>query len=271
MRYSKKTLIIGTVATTVGLAAIAGPVLAANIVSHNDQRQEQQEAFEKSLAEKLGVPQADVDRALKEIQGDRLGKRIDELQKDGALTAAQATSIKAQITDGKLPEAMNALMTAMTSKRLAALVAAKTITPDQSTDIASLIEDGVPLGIAGPPPGASQGATPPEGQTRPGSARRADHAAKELAALVEDKRITQEQADQVTALIKAGAPIGIGGPGRRGGDGPGLRHHDRNPDGAGGFGGPPPADGVHGGPPPGNGDGNQPQNFDGLAVDNAPV
>ena len=107
MRYSKKTMIIGTVAATVGLAAIAGPVLAANIVSHDDQREQQQEAFEKSLAEKLGVPQADVDKALKEIQGDRLGKRIDELQKDGALTVAQATSIKAQIADGKLPEAVD--------------------------------------------------------------------------------------------------------------------------------------------------------------------
>ena len=261
MRYSKKTIIIGTVAATVGLAAIAGPVLAANIVSHDDQREQQQEAFEKSLAEKLGVPQADVDKALKEIQGDRLGKRIDELQKDGALTVAQATSIKAQIADGKLPEAMNALLTAMTAKRLDALVAAKTITPDQSTEIASLIEAGVPLGIAGPRPGAPQDDTPPEGQNRPDSARHAARTAEELAALVTDKRITQEQADQVTALVEAGAPIGIGGPGRHGGDGPGKGHHDRDRDGAGGF----------GGPPPGNGDGNQQQSFDGSAMGNAPA
>ena len=261
MRYSKKTMIIGTVAATVGLAAIAGPVLAANIVSHDEQREQQHEAFEKSLAEKLGVPQADVDRALKEIQGDRLGKRIDELQKDGALTAAQATSIKAQIADGKLPEAMNALLTAMTTKRLDALVAEQTITPDQSTEIASLIEAGVPLGIAGPPPGAPQGDAQPEGQNRPDSARHADRTAAELAALVEDKRITQEQADQVTALVEAGAPIGVGGPGRHGGDGPGKGHHDRDRDGAGGF----------GGPPPGNGDGNQQQSFDGSAMGNAPT
>ena len=261
MRYSKKTMIIGTVATTVGLAAIAGPVLAANIVTHDDQREQQQEAFEKSLAEKLGVPQADVDRALKEIQGDRLGKRIDELQQAGALTAAQATSIKAQIADGKLSEAMNALLTAMTAKRLDALVAAKTITPDQSTQIASLIEAGVPLGIAGPRPGAPQGDTPPEGKHRPDSARHAERTSEELAALVEDKRITQEQADQVTALVEAGAPVGIGGPGRHGGDGPGKGHHDRDRDGAGGFGGPPPA----------NGDGNQQQNFDESTVGNAPA
>ena len=254
-------MIIGTVAATVGLAAIAGPVLAANIVSHDDQREQQQEAFEKSLAEKLGVPQADVDKALKEIQGDRLGKRIDELQKDGALTVAQATSIKAQIADGKLPEAMNALLTAMTTTRLDALVAEQTITPDQSTEIASLIEAGVPLGIAGPPPGAPQGDTPPEGQNRPDSARHADRTAEELAALVEDKRITQEQADQVTALVEAGAPIGVGGPGRHGRDGPGKGHHDRDRDGAGGF----------GGPPPGNGDGNQQQSFDGSAMGNAPA
>ena len=254
-------MIIGTVAATVGLAAIAGPVLAANIVSYDDQREQQQEAFEKSLAEKLGVPQADVDKALKEIQGDRLGKRIDELQKDGALTVAQATSIKAQIADGKLPEAMNALLTAMTTTRLDALVAEQTITPDQSTEIASLIEAGVPLGIAGPPPGAPQGDTPPEGQNRPDSARHADRTAEELAALVEDKRITQEQADQVTALVEAGAPIGVGGPGRHGGDGPGKGHHDRDRDGAGGF----------GGPPPGNGDGNQQQSFDGSAMGNAPA
>ena len=254
-------MIIGTVAATVGLAAIAGPVLAANIVSYDDQREQQQEAFEKSLAEKLGVPQADVDKALKEIQGDRLGKRIDELQKDGALTVAQATSIKAQIADGKLPEAMNALLTAMTTTRLDALVAEQTITPDQSTEIASLIEAGVPLGIAGPPPGAPQGDTPPEGQNRPDSARHADRTAEELAALVEDKRITQEQADQVTALVEAGAPIGVGGPGRHGRDGPGKGHHDRDRDGAGGF----------GGPPPGNGDGNQQQSFDGSAMGNAPA
>ena len=247
MRYSKKTMIIGTVAATVGLAAIAGPVLAANIVTHDDQREQQQEAFEKSLAEKLGVPQADVDRALKEIQGDRLGKRIDELQQAGALTAAQATSIKAQIADGKLPEAMNALLTAMT--------------PDQPTQIASLIEAGVPLGIAGPRPGAPQGDTPPEGKHRPDSARHAERTSEELAALVEDKRITQEQADQVTALVEAGAPIGIGGPGRHGGDGPGKGHHDRDRDGAGGFGGPPPA----------NGDGNQQQSFDESTVGNAPA
>ena len=261
MRYSKKTMIIGTVAATVGLAAIAGPVLAANIVSYDDQREQQQEAFEKSLAEKLGVPQADVDKALKEIQGDRLGKRIDELQKDGALTVAQATSIKAQIADGKLPEAMNALLTAMTTTRLDALVAEQTITPDQSTEIASLIEAGVPLGIAGPPPGAPQGDTPPEGQNRPDSARHAARTAEELAALVTDKRITQEQADQVTALVEAGAPIGVGGPGRHGRDGPGKGHHDRDRDGAGGF----------GGPPPGNGDGNQQQSFDGSAMGNAPA
>ena len=254
-------MIIGTVAATVGLAAIAGPVLAANIVSYDDQREQQQEAFEKSLAEKLGVPQADVDKALKEIQGDRLGKRIDELQKDGALTVAQATSIKAQIADGKLPEAMNALLTAMTAKRLDALVAAKTITPDQSTEIASLIEAGVPLGIAGPRPGAPQDDTPPEGQNRPDSARHAARTAEELAALVTDKRITQEQADQVTALVEAGAPIGVGGPGRHGRDGPGKGHHDRDRDGAGGF----------GGPPPGNGDGNQQQSFDGSAMGNAPA
>ena len=254
-------MIIGTVAATVGLAAIAGPVLAANIVSHDDQREQQQEAFEKSLAEKLGVPQADVDKALKEIQGDRLGKRIDELQKDGALTVAQATSIKAQIADGKLPEAMNALLTAMTATRLDALVAAKTITPDQSTEIASLIEAGVPLGIAGPRPGAPQDDTPPEGQNRPDSARHAARTAEELAALVTDKRITQEQADQVTALVEAGAPIGVGGPGRHGRDGPGKGHHDRDRDGAGGF----------GGPPPGNGDGNQQQSFDGSAMGNAPA
>ena len=260
MRYSKKTMIIGTAAATVGLAAIAGPVLAANIVSHDDQR-EQQQAFEKSLAEKLGVPQADVDRALKEIQGDRLGKRIDELQQAGALTAAQATSIKAQIADGKLPEAMNALLTVMTAKRLDALVTAKTITPDQSTEIASLIEAGVPLGIAGPRLGAAQGDTPPEGQNRPDSARHAARTAEELATLVTDKRITQEQADQVTALVEAGAPIGIGGPGRHGGDGPGKGHHDRDRDGAGGFGGPPPA----------NGDGNQQQSFDESTVGNAPA
>ena len=254
-------MIIGTVAATVGLAAIAGPVLAANIVSYDDQREQQQEAFEKSLAEKLGVPQADVDKALKEIQGDRLGKRIDELQKDGALTVAQATSIKAQIADGKLPEAMNALLTAMTTTRLDALVAEQTITPDQSTEIASLIEAGVPLGIAGPPPGAPQGDTPPEGQNRPDSARHAARTAEELAALVTDKRITQEQADQVTALVEAGAPIGVGGPGRHGRDGPGKGHHDRDRDGAGGF----------GGPPPGNGDGNQQQSFDGSAMGNAPA
>ena len=263
MRYSKKTMIIGTVAASVGLAAIAGPVLAANIVSHDDRQAQEQQAFEKSLAEKLGVPQAKVDQALKEIQGDRLGKRIDELQQAGVLTAAQATSIKTHIADGKLPEAMNALMAAMTTKRLDALVAAKTITPDQSTQISALVAAGVPLRVGGPPAGVPQGQTPPDAD------RHAAHTAEELAALVKDQKITQDQADQVTTLIKAGAPIELGGPGRHGGDGPGMGHHPRGMEGGGAFGGPPPADGGLDGPPPG--DGNQPQSFDGPAVGNAPA
>jgi len=71
MRYSKKTMIIGSIAATIGLAAIAGPVLAANIVSPDDRQAQEQQAFEQSLAQKLGVPQAKVDQALKEIQSDR--------------------------------------------------------------------------------------------------------------------------------------------------------------------------------------------------------
>ena len=102
----------------------------------------------------------------------------------------------------------------------------------------------MPLGIAGPRPGAPQGDTPPEGKHRPDSARHAARTGEELAALVE-----------------AGAPIGIGGPGRHGGDGPGKGHHDRDRDGAGGFSGPPPA----------NGDGNQQQSFDESTVGNAPA
>jgi len=263
MRYSKKTMIIGTVAATVGLAAIAGPVLAANIVSPNDQQTQEQQAFEQSLAQKLGVPQANVDKALKAIQGDRLGKRIDELQQAGVLTADQATSIKTEIADGKLPEAMNALMAAMTTKRLDALVAAKTITSDQSTQISALVAAGVPLRVGGPPPGAPQTQTPPD------APRDAAQTAEELGALVKDKKITQEQADQVTALVKAGAPIEVGGPGHRGGPGPSLGHHDRGMDGADGFDGPPPMGGGLGGPPPGAG--NQPQSFDGSAVGNTPA
>jgi len=191
---------------------------------------------------------------------------IGHSKRSKAIAVTRASSRLVVIADGKLPEAMNALLTAMTTTRLDALVAEQTITPDQSTEIASLIEAGVPLGIAGPPPGAAQGDTTPERQNRPDSARHADRTAEELAALVEDKRITQEQADQVTALVEAGAPIGIGGTGRHGGDGPGKGHHDRGSDGAGGFGGPPPADG---GPPPG--DGNQQQSFDGSAMGNAPA
>ena len=263
MRYSKKTMIIGTVAASVGLAAIAGPVLAANIVSHDDRQAQEQQAFEKSLAEKLGVPQAKVDQALKEIQSDRLDKRIDALQQAGVLTADQATSIKAQIADNKLPEAMNALMAAMTTKRLDALVAAKTITSDQSTQISTLVAAGVPLRVGGPPAGVPQGQTPPDAD------RHAAHTAEELAALVKDRKITQAQADQVTTLIKAGAPIELGGPGRHGGDGPGMGHHPRGIEGGGAFGGPPPADGGHDGPP--SGDGNQPQSFDGPAVGNSPA
>ena len=265
MRYSKKTMIIGTVAASVGLAAIAGPVLAASIVSHDDRQAQEQQAFEQSLAQKLGVPQAKVDQALKEIQGDRLSKRIDELQQAGVLTATQATSIKTQIADGKLPEAMNALMAAMTTKRLDALVSAMTITPDQSTQISALVAAGVPLRVTGPPPGAPQRQTPPD------AARHAAHTAEDLAALVKDKKITQEQADQVTVLIKAGAPIELGGPGRHGGDDPGMGDHPRDLERGGDFGGPPPADGGHGGPPQGDGGGNQPQNFAGPAVGNAPA
>lgn len=262
MCYSKKTIIIGTVAATVGLAAVAGPVLAANIVSHDDRQAQEQEAFEQSLAEKLGVPQANVDQALKEIQGDRLGKRIGELQQAGALTADQATSIKAQIADGKLPEAINALITAMTSKRLDALVAAKTITSDQSAQILSLIAAGVPLHIGGPPPGAARGDTPPQGEAPPHASRHAGQTAEELTSLVKDKQLTQEQANLVTELVKAGAPIEIGGPRRHDGDGADMVHPDLGMEDDGGFGGPPPGD---------NGGGNQSQKFDDSAVGNAPV
>ncbi|MFM9125567.1 MAG: hypothetical protein ACKOSO_10615, partial [Actinomycetota bacterium] len=62
MQFTKKTLLIGT-AALVGVAAIGGTAVAATgIVSDTDDARHAE--FERELAEKLGGPQADVERAL---------------------------------------------------------------------------------------------------------------------------------------------------------------------------------------------------------------
>ena len=118
---NKKIAIIGGAAAVIGLGAIAAPVLAQTITGHDKEDAEHQQ-FEKDLAAKLGVPQSKVDDALKSMQGDRLGQRLDQLQQSGALTADQVAAIKAKVASGDLRGAMNEFRTDMMTTQLDALV-----------------------------------------------------------------------------------------------------------------------------------------------------
>jgi len=273
---NKKLAIIGGAAAVIGLGAIAAPVLAQTINSHDDDRDNRQEQFEQDLAQKLGVPQSKVEGALKQMQGDRLGQRLEQLQQAGVLTAEQATAIKAKASSGDVKGALQELRSSMMTTQLDALIAKGTVTQAQADQITALVKAGVPVGLRMPPPGADTQQPPriesaehqqeqvqrleqadlittEQAKTinvliaanKTAEAETAIHAAMDaglLAQLVKDGKVTQTQADQIAALQAAGVPIGIGGPGMDGGPGMG-RHHGADRDGDHGFDGPPPMDG----------------------------
>ena len=304
---TKKIAIIGGAAAVLGLGAIAAPVLAQTVTGHDDHDAEKQQ-FEQDLATKLGVPQSKIDGALKSMQGDRLSQRLDQLQQSGVLTADQAASIKAKVTSGDLMGAMQELRSSMMTTQLDALVKQGTITQAQADQVTALVKAGVPVGLRVPPPGAAGGQEQPQhvesaahqqeqvqrlraagvitadqattinaliSANKTAEAETAIHAAMDsglLAQLVKAGKITQAQADQITALQQAGVPIGIGGPGMGGPGG----HHGPDMDGDHGMGGGMDGgmDGDHGfdGPPPMDGQQDQgggsqsgqfqPQSFD---------
>ncbi|MFM7693947.1 MAG: hypothetical protein ACKO7U_06545 [Actinomycetota bacterium] len=258
MQFTKKTILIGT-AALVGVAAIGGTAVAATgIVSDTDDARHAE--FERELAEKLGVPQADVERALGEMHTERTTERLGELVAAGKLSQAQADAIQQQVDAGQGEAAMQALRAALLGNALTQLVQDGTITQAQGEEAAALASEGVPIGVRGMEPGHDgRHADDPERQARhlehlqeedaltaqeaaeiqalidAGKAAEAEqriHAATDayhLDELVEDGVITQAQADRVQALIDAGAPIGIGGPGMDGGKG----HHGKGDHGKG--------------------------------------
>ena len=292
---NRKIALIGGGAAVIGLGVVAAPVIAKSVPGLHAEDGDHGE-FAKDLASKLGVPQSKVDKALDSMQGDHLARRVDELQSAGRLSTDQASAIKAKIAAGDVQGAFKDLRAAMIGTETAALVKAGTITQDQADQIAALVQAGVPLGLRVPPPGAT-GQKPPQhvesaahqksqvqqlqqagaidaakakeitdlidaGKTA--DAETAIHAALDagmLKQLVKDGVVTQAQADQVAALIAAGVPVGIGGPGghgpgdhRPGDHGPGMGgDHDGDHgmggdmDGDHGMGGPPPSDGQQGG------------------------
>ncbi|MFM7553295.1 MAG: hypothetical protein ACKO7Q_10740, partial [Actinomycetota bacterium] len=227
-------------------------VAATGIVSDTDDARHAE--FERELAEKLGVLQADVERALGEMHAERTTERLGELVAAGKLSQAQADAIQQQVDAGQGEAAMQALRAALLGNALTQLVQDGTITQAQGEEAAALASEGVPIGVRGMEPGHDgRHADDPERQARhlehlqeedaltaqeaaeiqalidAGKAAEAEqriHAATDayhLDELVEDGVIPQAQAARVQALIDAGAPIGIGGPGMDGAKG----HHGK--------------------------------------------
>jgi hypothetical protein len=254
MQLTKKTLLIGA-AAAVGATAIGGTAIAATgVASGDDDHQQRAQEFQQELAQRLGVSEAEVAKALQAMHGERLGERVQELVADGALTQPQADAITAQAEAGDVDAAMTALRAAMLGNALPDLVEAGDLTQAQADETQALADEGVPIGIRGikpadgdrPAPTAEHQAEHLERLQDEGAitAQQADeiralidageadeaeqriHAlmdAERLERLVADGAITQAQADRVQALIDAGAPIGIGGPGGKGRHGGG--HH----------------------------------------------
>ena len=252
MQFTKKTILIGT-AAAIGVAAIGGTAVAATGIADRDDDTRHAE-FEQELAQRLGVPQADVERALGEMHAERMADRLDKLVTEGRLTQPQADAIQKQVDAGQGQAAMQALRAAMLGNALTQLVQDGKITQAQADEAVTLAAEGVPIGVRGVKPGHDQRhAEDGDHQTRKVEhlqkegalttrqvqeiedlidAGRADEAeqriraamdAYHLSELVKDGRVTQAQAARVQTLIDAGAPIGIGGPGMGGGRG----HHGK--------------------------------------------
>ena len=147
---NRKLAIVGGAAAVIGLGAIAAPVVAQTINGHDNDRDNRQEQFEQDLAQKLGAPQSKVEGTLKQMQGDRLGQRLEQLQQAGVLTAEQATAIKAKLSSGDVKGALQELRSSMMTTQLDALIAKDTVTQAQADQIAALQAAGVPIGIGGP-------------------------------------------------------------------------------------------------------------------------
>jgi len=257
MQFTKKTILIGT-AAAIGVAAIGGTAVAATgVVDRDDAGDAREAAFERELAQKLGVPEADVERALEEIHGERLADRVEDLVEDGRLSPEQAAEITRQAQAGDSGAAMTALHAALLGEALEDLVEDGRMTQAQADEAAKLAGEGVPLGVRGhdrdhddddehrvadafhqqehlehlQQRGAitAEQAREIEALIAAGKADEAEqrlHALRDaghLERLVRDGAITQAQADRVQALIDAGAPIGIGGPKGHHGKG---GHHD---------------------------------------------
>ena len=281
---NRKLAIVGGAAAVIGLGAIAAPVVAQTIDGHDNDRDNRQEQFEQDLAQKLGAPQSKVEGALKQMQGDRLGQRLEQLQQAGVLTAEQATAIKAKLSSGDVKGALQELRSSMMTTQLDALIAKDTVTQAQADQVTALVKAGVPVGLRMPPPGADDQQRPRHVESaahqqeqvqrleqaglitseqaktindliaanKTAEAETAIHAAMDaglLAQLVKDGKVTQAQADQIAALQAAGVPIGIGGPGMDGGPGMG-RHHGADRGGDHGMGGDKGGDHGFDGPPP---------------------
>ena len=246
MQFTKKTILIGA-AAAIGIAAIGGTAVAATGVVGSNDRDARHAEFEQELAQKLGVPQADVAKALDELHAERTTGRLDALVQEGRLTQQQADAIQQQAQAGDAQGAMRALRTAMLGNALADLVEAGEITQAQADEAAKLAAEGVPIGVRGMKRADGDRPTPDAGRQQEHlehlqqegaitaqqaaeiaaliTAGEADEAqqrlhalrsTEHLAELVEDGAITQAQADRVQALIDAGAPIGLGGPGMGG-------------------------------------------------------
>lgn len=267
--------LIGGSAAVIGLGVVAGPVLADNVIG-GDHHDADHDEFAKDLAGKLGVPQSKVDDALKSMMGDHLAQRIDELQQSGALTADQAASIKAKIAANDTDGALKELRGDLAASQLAALVQKGTITQDQADQVEALIKAGAPVGLRmGDRPQHQESADHQKHQVqelqqrgaitadqakaitalidagKTDQAETAIHGAMDagmLKQLVQQKVVTQAQADQISALIAAGVPIGLGGPGMGGHHGPDMDgdHHGPDMGGDHGMGGQPPQGGNGG-------------------------
>lgn len=161
MNRSKKIIAVSAAAATLGLAAVAGPGIAAEIGSDNTTPDAGAQAFQQDLADRIGVPADKVASALDELRGEREGERmierLDHMVDKGVLSQQQADAVAAQVEAGDVEAARTAVQTAMVEKRAAELVADGTITQVQADQVIALVEDGVPLMLGGKGMGHGKG------------------------------------------------------------------------------------------------------------------
>lgn len=161
MNRSKKIIAVSAAAATLGLAAVAGPGIAAEIGSQNAAPDTDEQAFQQDLADRIGVPADKVASAIDELRGERrterMADRLDHMVEEGVLTQQQADAISAQIEAGDTEAARAAVRAAMVEKQAAALVADGTITQAQADQVIALAKDGVPIMLGGKGMGPGKG------------------------------------------------------------------------------------------------------------------